>query len=352
MNIIRRCVQFAGCSTTALILALSLPALGQETYTTDHITITPGSIDRAEAADARDLLTHSMPAHTQAGKNARAVELARRLQSGGEEIKPATSAAALPGFYPADLDYSHGKVVTTAQFHNVFVNCTAIATCWGAPGLFLSDLGKSDFIHVTDQYVGTTANNRYSLGTGAYATYSVYGNTLYTEDLFVILHAAAKALKGTGYGHIYNIFLPKGTDTCFDQTAVCYSPDNPADFYFCAYHGSVTFSDIGHVLFTVEPYQDVPGCYAAKPNPNSQLMDSTNSVLSHETFETITDPDPPSGWVNFSSLLEEGNEIGDECVPLGDSTAAFLDPTFPINGKKYEVQLEYSNKYHACVSFP
>jgi hypothetical protein len=351
MNMIRRVAQVAGCSTTALILVLGLPALGQESSAANNIRIAPGTMDRAEAADARDVLTHSMPAHTEAGKSARAVELAKRFLSNGEEATTAKTPDP-PGFYPADVEYSKGKLVFTAQFHNAYVNCTTVATCWGDPGGFLSDLGKSSFIHVTDQYVGTTANNRYTVGTGAFVTYSLYGNTLYTEDILAIVHAVAKALKATGYGHIYNIFLPKGMDTCFDQTTDCYSPDNPANFYFCAYHSSATFSDIGHVLFTVQPYQDVPGCYAAKPNPNSQLIDSTNSVLSHETFETITDPDPPSGWVNYSSLAEEGNEIADECEPLGDSTFAFLDPTFLINGKNYEVQLEYSNKYHACVSFP
>ncbi|MBV8115140.1 MAG: hypothetical protein JO300_10390 [Silvibacterium sp.] len=352
MNIIRRGVQFAGCSTAALILALSLPALGQEGSATNHIRVTPDIMDRAAAADARDVRTHVMRANTQAAKSARAVESAKRLQSSEEEARPATTPAPLPGFYPADLDYSRGPVVITAQFHNVYVNCTNVATCWGDPSGFLGDLGKSKFIHITDQYVGAIADNRYTVGTAASVTYPFYGNTLYPEDIYAIAHAVAKALKATGYGHIYHIFLPKGTDTCFDQSAQCYSPDNPAAWIFCAYHESVTFSDIGHVLYTVEPYQNVPGCYAAKPNPHSQLIDSTNSVLSHETFETITDPDPPLGWANFSAAALFESEIGDECVPLGDSTFAFLDPTFLINGKPYEVQLEYSNKYHACVSFP
>jgi hypothetical protein len=27
----------------------------------------------------------------------------------------------------------------------------------------------------------------------------------------------------------------------------------------------------------------------------------------------------------------------------------FLDPVFPVNGKNYKIQLEYSNKFHGCT---
>jgi hypothetical protein len=148
------------------------------------------------------------------------------------------------------------------------------------------------------------------------------------------------------------VFLPKGVDTCFDLTSICYSPDNPSSFFFCAYHGSVTYGDIGHVLLSVEPYQNVPGCQAAPPNPNGILADSTNSVLSHELIETITDPDPGSGWVSDTSLIVAGAEIGDLCEPLGNSSFQFLDPTLTLNGRKYELQLEYGNNYHACTPGP
>jgi hypothetical protein len=217
---------------------------------------------------------------------------------------------------------------------------------------FLSDLSNSTFIHLTDQYVGTTANNRYPPSTPATATVPLFvSNVVGQNDILAIVHTAAKAL-GTGYGHVYHVFLPKGVDTCFDLTNICYSPDNPASWVFCAYHGSVTFGDIGHVLLSVEPYQNVPGCQAAPPNPNGILADSTNSVLSHELIEAITDPDPGSGWVAAKSLIVNGAEIGDLCEPLGNSSGQFLDPTLTLNGRKYELQLEYGNNYHACTPAP
>jgi hypothetical protein len=84
----------------------------------------------------------------------------------------------------------------------------------------------------------------------------------------------------TGYGHEHHVFLPPGQDECFDSTfSVCYSPDLPSTFFFCAYHSSMDFPDIGHVLYSVEPFQDVNGCNVRAGTPDGQLVDSTNNVL-------------------------------------------------------------------------
>ena len=248
-----------------------------------------------------------------------------------------------PGFYPADLsDPAGGAVVTTAKSHPVYVNCAA--SCWGDPLIFLDHFDDSDFLHITDQYIGSTANDRYKEGTASSITYPIF-TALTDNDILQIAHAAAKA-HGTGYGHIYHIFLPQGVDVCFTGTTVCYSPDNPATFVFCAYHGSVDFKDIGHVLFSVEPFQDVPGCSVTQPSPNGSLIDSTSSTLSHELTETITDPDG-TAWIALSSIGTFGEEIGDLCVdPFGN------EPVTILAGKPYEIQTEYSNKFHACANVP
>ena len=180
--------------------------------------------------------------------------------------------------------------------------------------------------------------------------------TIVIRDIAAIVHAVARE-HGAGGDNIYHVFLPEGTDTCFDITAqnptpVCYSPDNPATMDFCGYHDAVGFSDIGTVLFTVQPWQGTIYCAIGSAAPNGLLADSTNNVLSHETFETITDPLPGLGyWVQSGSVLT-GNEIADECVHFDINTGIFDPPTFAINGKNYAVQLEYSNTYHACATVP
>jgi hypothetical protein len=269
-------------------------------------------------------------------------ELASNTDSSVPSVPP-------PGFYPADLSHPFGgPVVKSAESHPLYVDCAA--TCWGNPAKFLTNLGKSEFIHVADQYVGSTADNRYTVGTTGIISYPIF-TELSDNDVLQIVHTAASVL-GTGYDHIYHVFLPQGVDLCFVGTTECYSPDNPSTFVFCAYHSSVTFSDIGHVLFTAEPYQNVPGCAMLQPSPNGGLVDSTSSVLGHETFETITDPDPPTGWIAVNSNGVFGEEIGDLCPGVDLTGPFFKDPISVINGKKYEIQPMYSNKYHACSFAP
>lgn len=249
-------------------------------------------------------------------------------------------------FYPGDLtNYFAGPTVNRAQTHNLYVNCGK--RCFGNPSGFQNDLYDSNFIHVTDQYVGSSQGDRYNVGFGGTILYPVSG-TLGDSDLFAIIYAGATA-KGpfnTGYKHIYNVFLPQGVDLCSDSVGGCYSPDNPDTWVFCAFHGSVDFSDIGHVLFTVIPYQNVGGCSVTGSSPNGVLADSTDSTLSHETFETITDPDG-TGWWNFTDLALFGEEIADECEnAFGDASVVRL------NGQQYAIQSEYSNATHACTYSP
>jgi hypothetical protein len=317
------------------------------------------NVSSSEVYNTSNFNAHILTAITPAGKAISnrqfgpAFEKAKTQARAHSQSIPTVPA---PGFYPSDLDYFGGPVVTRLWSHPVYVNassCGGVANCWGDPAGFLRDLGDSRFIHVTDQYTGTSG--RYALGRQVNAsqapTTNMNGLTVIDQSaLLAIVHDAAVALSITngGYQHVFHIFLPAGIDTCFPGDEVCYSPDNPATFAFCAYHSSVVFSDIGHVMFSVQPYQNVPGCQAAPPNPNGILADSTNSPLSHETIETITDPDGDA-WIADNSLVAEGEEIADLCVPIGNISAQFLDSYLNLNGHPYELQLEYSNLYHACA---
>jgi hypothetical protein len=333
----------------------------------ESISMDISAADRVAAAySSSNFRYHVLPANNQAGKAALGAG-----SLGTSATKPPRTAAVpaatipsvpAPGFYPEDLVYFGGKVLTSVTSHPVYVNLAScggtVAKCWGDPVRFLSDLSNSTFIHLTDQYVGVTDNNRYPPGTAVSTTVPLFADNVVGQDeILAIVHAAATKL-GAGYAHTYHVFLPKGVDTCFDLSSVCYSPDFPPSFVFCAYHGSVVFNDIGHVLLSVEPYQNVPGCQSAPPDPNGILADSTNSVLSHEMVESITDPDPAgpgaqgiTAWVNASSLLAFGAEIGDECEPVGGN-GQFFDSRVILNGHPYKMQLEYSNKYHACAGAP
>ncbi|HEY8313164.1 MAG TPA: hypothetical protein VIG51_03235 [Candidatus Baltobacteraceae bacterium] len=246
--------------------------------------------------------------------------------------------------YPADLTYGGGPLLTHATVWNIYVNSKP--SDFGNPSTFERNLGASSMIHITDQYVHVDANNRYTPGQfDLIALYPTY-TALADNDLLAILHHFGQFIGG-GYHNVYNIFLPKGIDVCETGLAACNASFTSPAPAFCAFHSSVDFQDIGHVLFTLEPFQEPAFCgvnalSGAKTTPNGVLNDSTYSTLSHELFETITDPDPISGW--FTGNVGVSGEIGDLC--------AYLPETQTLNGKAYYLQREYSNSVHGCSSAP
>ncbi len=322
-------------------------AVAAQTNSQDSLPVTPSIVDDEAASQATVVQSHIMPARTPEGAAwAAAAGRATNLTE-----KSASQNASSQGIviFPADLSNQGGAVVHAAESHAIYMNpsgkCT-VASCWGNPQRFLGDLAQSEFIHVADQYVGDTASQRYTDGFSATVKFTQSSTPFTDKKLRGIVHAVAARTGATGYGHIYHIFLPKGTDVCITSTdGICYSPNNPNTFVFCAYHSSVTFTDIGHVLYTVEPFQDVRGCRVQSGTPNGQLADSTNSTLSHELFETITDPDG-TAWFNTIDLILSGAEIADECQLLA------AVPAFTIGSRTYAVQLEYANSQHACADQP
>ena len=312
--------------------------------------IRPSSGDYAAAREARST-RHVKPSNTERGLQLHALRgvhaAPNRAQNSGHVSDQAR--------YPGDLQYHGGNVIDFTQFHAVYLKpssvCPTVAACWGNPEGFLDALGESQLIHVVDQYVGHSGNNRYSVGSHKFVNFTLSKTPLTDTDIQAYVHSIAQASGNTGYGHLYHVFLPPGQDECFDSTfAQCYSPDNLASFAFCAYHSSAVFKDIGEVVYSVEPYQNTPGCQDEAGTPNGQLVDSTNDTLSHETIEAITDPDGDAWW-NSVGLGMLGQEIGDECIFITPDGFA-IPNIFTVDGKKYATQPEYSNEDHGCVIAP
>lgn len=257
---------------------------------------------------------------------------------------------------PFDVLYYGGAVIGGALQHPLLVNTnysncqvtpSSTTTCWGKPGLTASDLSASEYVrNVLAQYTNLAQPNRYPRGDQGFINFNVLSprpgvrNPVIGEsDILLIVYNAAVQL-GFGYGHIYHVFLPPNVDTCIDLQAACYSPDSSASFVFCGYHSSVLVGG-QRMIYTVEPYQDVRGCgFTGGVNTDGggdDLVDSTANTLTHELFETITDPDPGNGW-----LSPAGNEIGDACV--GYFT------TVNLNGTPYTVQSMWSDGSHLCTN--
>jgi hypothetical protein len=352
-----RCLrQFSIAVTGAMLLVqLGAPTLQSQSLSSKEVTLTPSSNDYEAAAAAKNQKIHARPTHTPVGRSTSPAAISNSPNANAL-LSPIAAPDSGGPRYPADLEYHGGHIVPSMQHHAIYMNpdgaCT-IASCWGDPEGFLSDLGQSSFIHVVDQYTG---------GTGPYTVSNTHFTVNYhpnaapftDADMLAIVHAVASLTSQAGYGNEYHVFLPPGQDECFNLGyKICYSPDDPKTFFFCAYHGSADFSDIGHVLYSVEPFQNNYGCSSRPNGPNGQLADSTNNVLSHEVFETITDPDGTAWWNSLNNGIF-GEEIADECsFLLFTSTAVYFDPSdVTLNGKAYVAQPEYNNARHACTTAP
>ncbi len=240
-----------------------------------------------------------------------------------------------------DLTYNGGPYLTGASVYNILVNCND-ESCWGGLiGQFESDFFSSNMINILSQYIGTTAQGAFSDG-GDYPVQYNTSQTLGDQDIDnIVYQVITQNNLPTGYNAIYNVFLGQGVQECSQAAGGCYLQQ------YCAYHGSNDYSDIGHVLYTVEPYQDVQGCQVSNlPSPNGSLVDSTSSTLSHETSETITDPDVAVN--NIAWYNQQGGEIGDLCAPaVGVPTG-----NVTLGADTYEIQMEYDNNIHDCSFSP
>lgn len=321
--------------STALVSLVALAASAAGCSQTSHTLIPPGTApgvtnaaafvvapnDEAMAQSARILSHHFM-----------------RLRTGGD----ARTRGDTKVKYPADLVRKHGPIMKTAAAFNIYVNCSSGGeSCWGDPEGFQRNLTGSRFAKLLEQYTNSPPSG-YTFGGAFSVRYHTYTKLFYQNDLLSVLHAAlVKNGKSAGYAVMYHIFLPKGTDTCFDRSRACYSPDHPRTNNFCAYHESVAFKDVSQpVIASVEPYQKVGFCASRASEGASALTNSTASTLAHETFEAITDPGPAFAWFNFTFF----SEVADLCQTFQWKIG--------VGGTTYSLQPMYSNRYHACAAGP
>jgi hypothetical protein len=326
---------FATCFGSPAIIMLAVIGCAQKTGDSSTATrsafTAPLSVQLSEGS-ANNLRYHlTLPAHSP-------YRSLSNVSPNAPRVKMSKVLAAGASFYPGDLaNEQNGPVVVSATSHNVYINCEA--SCWGNPEQFLRDLASSSFVHLLDQYVGTTAEARYTVGKSVPVTQTIYDNSLDSNEILALVDSASKTY-GSGYHVIYHVFLPKGVNTCISGSDQCYSPDNKSTFVFCAYHMSGDLPGDRHVLYTVEPYQYVDDCSAAGSAGGSPLENSTDSSLSHELFETVTDPDI-NAWIAVAQAVS-GQEIGDLCE----------GKNYPVQlgTRLYSMQLEYSDDVHGCSS--
>ena len=113
---------------------------------------------------------------------------------------------------------------------------------------------------------------------------------------------------------------------------------------YCAWHSSSN-----------EPYTNLPyildagiPCGENFVNPNG-LHDGLSIVAGHEYAESITDPVPPTGWIDQSDTVS-GGEIGDKCA-WGGKLWGGHDPAgnVTLSTGSFAMQSLWSNGAKGCV---
>ena len=207
---------------------------------------------------------------------------------------------------------------------------------------FLHDVsccGSPAIAGVLSQYVGgvsITYGGSYFDATG----YSPTGTVTDAQIQAEVRKAQSAMGWSGGLGHNFFVVTGPGEKVC--ASFGCSNTD------FCGYHG--TLSDVANAETA---YESIPypgnGCLVASTQlPTDTVTNTAVNVVSHELFETITDPGVgfnDNGWYDAA-----GYEIGDKCAYIwGPISASDGDGDITLGtGDNYLVQEEYSNAVSDC----
>ena len=186
-----------------------------------------------------------------------------------------------------------------------------------------------------------------------------------------------------GLTNEYFLLTPPDVVTCEDAAGTSCSGNAPGTHAkFCGYHSfggpanngflyanipdssGTTTSTVNDGIEGCDPFSADGDCSAFVCNYNTTLAEGSLSAVSHEHIESITDPQPPSGWNDDEKSPPKdrsgGEEIGDLCnddASLDNLTnyqfnsGSFTDTPFnyTINGHHYWLQREWSNQGASCA---
>lgn len=155
--------------------------------------------------------------------------------------------------------------------------------------------------------------------------------------------------------HIYELFLPKHIESCFnsgsDATNNECTINNEPTAAYCAYHSTsasaAVYTNLDYPIYD-SPTGFTCGTDARFPteeSPNGNPdADTEVSPLSHETSESITDPDTETGWYDST-----GNEVADDCAYIFGATGGTAGQLYnqTIEGQHFITQEEFSNRVFA-----
>ena len=232
------------------------------------------------------------------------------------------------GVYPATASGCYSTPVTWADIPmqsntGTFLTApTVVGVYWPAPsggpgsdpqvralfGDFVTDLFNGPYWNATmPQYVGTAHGNYQSsvdITTLLTLTPSatVDRNTI-APELDAQVRAGVLPAYTAGGNTIYVVHFPPGV-TIVDTGGI-----GDSCVQWCAYHDIYVVNFQPEFTFSVHPDFSQNASCAASCGLGT-AFDSYMQVLSHELFETVTDPWAPNGWENTCLA---GEEVADVC---------------------------------------
>jgi phosphate-induced protein 1 len=229
--------------------------------------------------------------------------------------------------------YHNGPVMTNTKGVNVYViwygNWTGNTATTIIPE-FLNHLGGSAYYNINTTYYDASGAHIKNLVTLAGQTNDNYsqGTSLSDAKILTIVKKAMKsgALPKDANG-LYFVLTSKDVN---ETSGFCSQ--------YCGWHtnGTMFNKDIKY-SFVGDAARCLSGCAAQSTGPNGNAgADGMLSVIAHELEETVTDPDPESGWA-----FATGAENADQCAwTFGtEYTAANgAKANMNINGHDYLIQ--------------
>ena len=239
-----------------------------------------------------------------------------------------------------NLTYHGGPVQTTPKVVLVLWGMSASDPEATILQNFFSHVGGSPWQNTTHQYYqspgaalcSSTSTSSYCAGnqTGQLlATVTDTSSVPRRPSQSNVASIASKWAATYGHGPQINYFV-----------AIA-SGHDPSGFktQWCAFHSS-TGSGSSEVSYTDFPYSTDAGASCGEGFINSPgTYDGVTIVGGHEYAETVTDPEPNSGWLDSS-----GAENGDKCAWLKPPAS---NQTF--NGSSFPVQGLWSNAVSGCA---
>ncbi|HEY7339547.1 MAG TPA: hypothetical protein VH591_01590 [Ktedonobacterales bacterium] len=220
---------------------------------------------------------------------------------------------------------------------------------------YFQDVGGTSFYNILTQYYATATGpirNRVTFE-GSYVDTHPYprAGTISHPLLDSDIQDEITRVLGLKYGtsvldpnQVVFLFTGYNIQECAGSTAddgCTFSHNVEGDF--CAYHSSSLLGD-----YTYAYIPDIDDCQylptTASPN-HDRAADAIISIVSHEQFEAVSDPDI-KGW--YDGTTYEG-EMADKCVFTYGQLGSDGGNVTLANGHRYVVQEEWSLHDQACI---